>query len=233
MEIFEKKEKIFKEKNELTKTIYPTYQDIVSDVQNRMSRLENECGDLSTSITKYGEDWHREIDKLVQKLKAEVEEMKTTQFHTLQQLLDEVNKKISEINDEIHSMDVAEYSDDISKVFSVMSNVAEYKKLPPKLMPFLPKFIPGKIQGELSNLFGTLSSNSVRSEEYGYSLKTKQKSPEVASSPVITQLLDIPRTVTTIPTEHACLCNVACLSDEEIWARGGLDNTMKLYNINP
>ncbi|XP_056016586.1 E3 ubiquitin-protein ligase TRIM71-like [Ostrea edulis] len=229
----EKKEKIAKEKNELKEIIYPTYQGIVSDVQNRMSQLEKKCGDLSTAITKHGEDCHREIDKLVQKLKAEVEEMKTTQLHTLQKHLDEVNKKISEINDEINSMDVALDSNDTSKVFSFMSNVDEYKNLPQKILSSLPQFTPGRIQGEeLCKLFGTLSSISVQSEEHGYSIKTTQKSPEAASSPVIKQLLDEPQTVTTIHIGYRnYLINVACLSDEEIWTRGE-DNTMKLFSIN-
>ncbi|XP_048763194.2 uncharacterized protein LOC125671478 [Ostrea edulis] len=226
----EKKEKINKEKNELNETIYPTYQDILSDIQNRMSWLEKKYGDLSTAITKHGEDWHREIDKLVQKLKSEVEEMKTTQLHTLQKHLDEVNKKISEINDEINSMDVALDSNDISKVFSLMPNVEEYKNLPHKILPSLPKFNPGRIQEELSKLFGTLSSISVRSEEHGYSIKTTQKSPEAASAPVIKQLLDEPQTVTTIHTEYdRYLYDVACLSDEEIWTDG--TGNMKLYSI--
>ncbi|XP_048773505.2 E3 ubiquitin-protein ligase TRIM71-like [Ostrea edulis] len=228
----EKKEKITKEKNELNDTIYPAYQDIVSDVQNRMIQLEKKYGDLLTAITKHGEDWHREIDKLVQKLKADVEEMKTTQLHTLQKHLDEVNKKLSDINDEVNSIDVALDSNDMSKVFRVMPNVDEYKKLPQKILPSLPKFTPGRIQGQkLCKLFGTLSSISVQSEEHGYSIKTTQKSPEAASSPVIKQLLDEPQTVTTIRTGFEYLYDVACLSDEEIWARGN-NSTMKLFSIN-
>ncbi|XP_048734101.2 uncharacterized protein LOC125650144 [Ostrea edulis] len=229
--LVEKKEKIAKEKNELNETIFPTYQDIVSDVQNRISQLEKKYGDLSTAITKHGEDWHREIDKLVQKLKADVEEMKTTQLHTLQKHLDEVNKKISDINNEISSIDAALDSNDISTVLSVMPDVDEYKKLPQNILPSLPKFTPGRIQAELCKLFGTLSSISVRSEEHGYRIKTTQKSPEAASSPVIKQLLDEPQTVTTIHTEYGNLYNVACLSDEEIWTRGDI-TTMKLYSIN-
>ena len=55
-------------------------------------------------------------------------------------------------------MDVALDSNDMSKVFSVMSNVEEYKKLPPKILPSLPKFAPGRIQREeLSKLFGTVN----------------------------------------------------------------------------
>ncbi|XP_061168967.1 E3 ubiquitin-protein ligase TRIM45-like [Saccostrea echinata] len=90
----EKKDKIVKESNEFKDTIYPTFQEIAFDVQNKMSQLKKDYGDLSTAITKHGEDWHREIDKLLKKLKAEVDETKNTQLQTLQKQLDEINKKI-------------------------------------------------------------------------------------------------------------------------------------------
>ncbi|XP_062569896.1 E3 ubiquitin-protein ligase TRIM45-like [Saccostrea cucullata] len=231
--LVEKKEVITKERNELKDTIYPTYQDIASDVQNRMSQLEKEYGDLSTAITKHGEDWHREIDKLVKKLKAEVDVMKNTQLQTLQKYLDEINKTMSDIKDEINLVEIAIDTNDLSKLFSVTSNVHTYRNLPNKIIPSLPKFIPGKIQGEeLCKLFGTLSSSSLTSDKHGYSMKTTQKSPEAGSSPPVKQLLDKPKTVTTIKTGYILrFYNVACLSNEEIWTSGG-DSTMKLYSIN-
>ncbi|XP_061166013.1 uncharacterized protein LOC133174933 [Saccostrea echinata] len=198
-----------------------------------MSQLEKEYGDLSTAITKHGEDWHREIDKLVKKLKAEVDEMKNTQLQTLQRHLDEINKTMSDIKDEINSMETVTDTNDLSKLFSVTSNVHTYRNLPHKIMPSLPKFIPGKIQGEqLSNLFGALSSSSLTSDKHGYSMKTTQKSPEAGSSPPVKQLLDEPETVNTIDTGYKYeLNNLACLSDEEIWTTG-YDSIMKLYSIN-
>ncbi|XP_062607007.1 uncharacterized protein LOC134268774 [Saccostrea cucullata] len=233
LEVFNnKKEMIKKEQNELNDTIYPTYQDIASDVQNRMSQLQKEYGDLSTAITKHGEDWHREIDKLVQKLKAEVDEMKNTQLQTLQKHLDEIMKKISDIKEEIDLMEIATDTNDLSKLFNITSSVDIYRNLPNKIVPSLPKFIPEKIQKEdLCKLFGSLSSSSFTSDEHGYSMKTTQKSPEAGSSPPVKQLLDEPETVTTIDTGYRELYNVVCLSDEEIWTSGN-DNTMKLYNIN-
>ncbi|XP_062579544.1 E3 ubiquitin/ISG15 ligase TRIM25-like [Saccostrea cucullata] len=230
----EKKNKIIEERNESNETIYPTYQDIASDVQNRMSQLKKEHKDLSSAITKHGEDWHREIDKLVQKLKAEVDEMKNTQLQTLQKHLDEINKTMSDIKEEINSVETTTDTNDLSKLFSVTSNVHMYRNLPNKIMPSLPKFIPGKIQGdleELSKLFGALSSSSLSSDEHGYSMKTTQKSPEAGSSPPVKQLLDEPETVTTIDTGCKNSRNVACLSDEEIWT-SGLNSTMILYSIN-
>ncbi|XP_062616489.1 uncharacterized protein LOC134278185 [Saccostrea cucullata] len=227
----EKKDKIIKEVIELRETIYPTYKDIASDVQNTMSQLEKEYGDLSTAITKHGEDWHREIDKLVKKLKAEVDEMKNTQLQTLQKHLDEINKTMSDIKEEIDSNDIATDTNDMSKLFRVPHSVINtYRNLPQKLEPIIPKFIPGKMK-ELSKFFGALSSSSLTSDEHGYSMKTTQKLPEAGSSPPVKQLLDEPETATTIHTGYIFnLFNVVCLSDEEIWTSG--DSTMELYSIN-
>ncbi|XP_061168349.1 uncharacterized protein LOC133177304 [Saccostrea echinata] len=202
-----------------------------------MSQLEKEYGDLSTAITKHGEDWHREIDKLVKKLQTEVDKMKNTQLQTLQKHLDEIKQNISDIEDEIYSINVTKDSNDLSKLFSAKINADRYKKLPKKIVPSMPKFMPGKIQGELGKLFGTLSSGSLTSDKHGYSMKTTQKSPKVGSSPPVKQLLDEPETIITIDididmhTKYGDLYNVACLSDEEFWTSGG-DNTMKIYSIN-
>ncbi|XP_062604519.1 E3 ubiquitin-protein ligase TRIM71-like isoform X2 [Saccostrea cucullata] len=233
LRILDKKKDIFKkERNELNETIYPTYQDIASDVQNKISQLEKEYGDLSTAITKHGEDWHREIDKLVNELKAEVDVMKNTQLQTLQKYLDEINKTMSDIKDEIDSIEMAIDTNDLSNLFTITSNVQRYRNLPSRIMLSLPKFIPRKLQGEeLTKLFGSLSSRSLTSDKHGYSMKTTQKSPEAGSSPPVKQLLDQPKTVTTIDTGYRELYNVTCLSDEEIWT-SGFDSTMKLYSIN-
>ncbi|XP_062567372.1 tripartite motif-containing protein 55-like [Saccostrea cucullata] len=223
-----KRDNLIKKQTELKEKIYPNYQDIASDVQIRMSQLEKEYGDLSTAITKHGEDWHREIDKLVKKLKAEVDEMKNTQLQTLQKHLDEMNKTISDIKDEIDSVDSVLESTDISSLFSVPSTLDEYRKLPRKITVTIPKFIPKKLQAD--QLF-SLETISLKSDEHDDSMKTTQKSPEAVSSPPVKQLLDEPETVTTIHIGYRSLNNVACLSDEEIWTRGS-DNIMKLYSIN-
>ncbi|XP_061168332.1 uncharacterized protein LOC133177279 [Saccostrea echinata] len=227
----EKKNKIIQKQIELKETVYPTYQDIASDVQNTMSQLEKEYGDLSSDIIKHGEDWHREIDKLVKKLKSEVDEMKNTQLQTLQKHLDEIKQAISNMEDEINSVNVFKDPNDLSKLFSVKFNEDKYKKLPKKFVLSKPKFMPGKIQREeLSILFGTFATSSLTSVKHGYSMKKPQKSPEAGSSPPVKQLLDEPGTVTTIDTGYAVLFNVACVSDKEIWTSGG--EIMKLFSIN-
>ncbi|XP_062585842.1 uncharacterized protein LOC134247505 [Saccostrea cucullata] len=213
----EKKNKIIKEHTELKETIFPTYQDIASDVQNRISQLEKEYGDLSTAITKHGEDWHREIDKLVKKLKAEVDEMKNTQIQTLQKHMDEINKTMSDIKEEINAFEIAINFNDLSKLFRVKFNVDRYKKLPQKIVPSAPKFMPGKNQEkEFHDTFGALTLSSLTSDEQSYSMKFSPPEPEI---------------VTTVDTWYDYLYNVACLSDEEIWTSGD-ENIMKLFSIN-
>ncbi|XP_062618621.1 uncharacterized protein LOC134280224 [Saccostrea cucullata] len=158
--------------------------------------------------------------------------MKNTQLQTLQKHLDEINKTMSDIKDEINSVDLAEDSNNISKLFSIILNVDKYRNLPQNIQPSLPKFVPGKIIGEeLQKIFGTLSSSFLASDKHGYSIKTTQKALEAGSTPQVKQLLDKPEIITTIDTGYRVLYNVACVSVEDIWTSGN-DNTMKLYSIN-
>ncbi|XP_062597769.1 uncharacterized protein LOC134259189 [Saccostrea cucullata] len=154
-------------------------------------------------------------------------------LQTLQKHLEEIYENISEIKSEIESIEVAMDSNDISKLFSVTSDMNRLRNLPEKIVLSLPTFTSGKIQGEeFSNLFGALSSSSLTDKHgYVYSMKTTQKLPEAGSSPPVKQLLDEPETVTTIVTVYGLLYNVACLSDKEIWT-SGQDSTMELYRIN-
>ncbi|XP_062616406.1 uncharacterized protein LOC134278093 [Saccostrea cucullata] len=158
--------------------------------------------------------------------------MKTTQLQTLQKHLDEINKTMSGIKDEINAGNKATESDNLSNIFSINSKVDLYRSLPHKIMPFLPKFKPGKNQGEkLSKVFGSLSSGSLTSDKHGYGMKTTKKSPEAGSSPPVKELLDETEIAATIDTGYGVLYSVACLSDEKIWT-SGYDKTMNLFSIN-
>ncbi|XP_062580732.1 E3 ubiquitin-protein ligase TRIM71-like [Saccostrea cucullata] len=239
-----KKAAIQIEINELDESIYPTYQDIASDVQNTMSQLEKEYGDLSIAITKHGEDWHREIDKLVKKLKAEVDEMKNKDYEILKAHLSNVQTCTSKINEDINSLHEILDSTDISKVLKFPLDSKRYRMLPSKLNITMAKFSPFSVQERSSEAFGKIISPTISSDNHGYSIRAVQgsllgdenstlqnKRTEAGSSPPVKQLLDEPETVTIINTGYGYLYNVACLSDEEIWT-SGLDSTMNLYSIN-
>ncbi|XP_062609570.1 tripartite motif-containing protein 55-like [Saccostrea cucullata] len=227
----EKKKKIIKEQTELKETISPMYQNIASDVQNKLSQLERDHADLSTAITKHGEDWHRKIEKVVKKLKNQVDEMKNKQLQTLQNHKDEISKTISEIKDEISSMERLINYMDITKLINATTNIEGYKNPPQITMPSLPKLALRKIKGEEFNkMFGGLSSNLSEEDGLDCVVKTEEILEDDASLP-FKQFMEEPETITTLETDYHLLYNVACLSDDEIWTTGQ-DKTMKLYSIS-
>ncbi|XP_061166681.1 uncharacterized protein LOC133175579 [Saccostrea echinata] len=144
----------------------------VSGVQNRIDQLEKEYEDLSTAMTIHKDNLHKKIDEHFNKSKAEVKKMKNRQMQSLQNHFEEINEKISEINDEIGVIDKAVDANDISKIFEVSFDADQQKKLLPKIVASVPKFNQGKIQEELfSKLFGTLSPFNLTSEKHGYRMK--------------------------------------------------------------
>ncbi|XP_062609569.1 uncharacterized protein LOC134271368 [Saccostrea cucullata] len=219
---------------ELKETICPTYMDIASDIQNGISQIEKNCEDLSAAIEEQGDVLHREIRKHVTNLQDEVHDLKIKQLKTLQKHLDEITVTISDIKNEISSIEAFVDYNDITKLLAInlTTTIDKYKNLPQKILPSLPKFTPGKIlEEEIRKLFGVLAPSFMTLEKHGYSMRTTQISPEAGSSPPVKQLLDEPETVTTIDTGYENLLNAACKSDEEIWT-SGTDNTMKLFSIN-
>ncbi|XP_062620410.1 uncharacterized protein LOC134281985 [Saccostrea cucullata] len=176
----EKRDFVKKTLNELNEFIYPTYQDIAADVQNRIRQIDEEYEELSTTITKRGEDLHRKIDNLVNKFKAEICEMKTSQLHIFENHLDEINENIVQIKGDIDTLDSAVDSNDLSILLRVDCNVNKYKKFPQNLLPSVPKFNPGKIKGrEFYKVFGDLSSVSLTEEGPNYRLKKIKESQDV------------------------------------------------------
>ncbi|XP_061168948.1 uncharacterized protein LOC133178218 [Saccostrea echinata] len=155
--------------------------------------------------------------------------MKNTQLISLQKHLNEIQKKISNIKEVIHSYDTALDTTQISTLLSVPSTVNEYRKLPKKVIVSLPKFSPKK---SLRDQLFSLTPIPLKLDEHGYNIKMIEKMEQAGSSLPVKQLLDEPQTVTTIDTGYERLYKVACLNDidEVIWTSGD-DNTMKLFSI--
>ncbi|XP_062581840.1 uncharacterized protein LOC134243608 [Saccostrea cucullata] len=140
---------------------------------------------------------------------------------------------MSDIKDEINTLEIVLDTNDLSELFSVRSNLYSYRNIPNVIVPSLPKLILEKFPEEdICRLFGALSFTSLTPDEHDNSMKTTQKSPEAGSSTPVKNILDEPETVTTKDTGYDKLNNVECLGDEEIWTRGQYDNTIKLYSIN-
>lgn len=74
-EVDRKKQNIQNDLQELRKYIYPKYQEIASVILAQKFDLKENPQKLTSAIDKHGEDMHRDIETMIQKLKSDVDVM--------------------------------------------------------------------------------------------------------------------------------------------------------------
>ncbi|XP_052679420.1 uncharacterized protein LOC128160179 [Crassostrea angulata] len=224
-----KKDAIHEDLQELEKIIFPQYQEIASIYISQKSDLTENSQKLTAAMDKQGEELHREIDILIQKLKSDLSEMDSKQLALIIKQEDEIALTISEITQCIAHLKTLLDSSDVNRVSVYKSRNAKFRRLPPKLSIFFPHFTPQKINKEqLHQQLGSLSALSTNTEEHGCIID----SPDVEFTSVEGPLINVPPIITDINTEYGefKLRNVSCLDDEQIWTCGD-DKIMRLYNL--
>ncbi|XP_062575121.1 E3 ubiquitin-protein ligase TRIM36-like [Saccostrea cucullata] len=222
------KEILMMDFKELENRIYPTYEKIEANLNSEKLNMVKHYKKLTTAVTKKGEDWHRKINSIVNKQKSEIDEMKSKHLAVLNKQENEIKQMLSDVKQTLFNLKKILDSNDVSVASTYKSRNAEFRKLPPKFSISLPSFSPHQINtDQLRQMFGSLSSFFVTTDEHGYTMKT----PEAVSSTSIKPLLDKPEILTNINTGYEFLRKVTCLSDDEIWTRGE-DRIMKLYNMH-
>ncbi|XP_062601302.1 uncharacterized protein LOC134263021 [Saccostrea cucullata] len=225
--ISSKTKDIEKELKELETKIYPKYEEIASSLKTKTDDLEIHYNKLTTAVTKQGEDWHREINIIVNKRKSEIDEMKSKHLAALNKQKEKVTKITAEIKQSIIDLKNILDSSNISLVSVYKSRNEGFRYLPPDHNVSLPSFFPHQINtDQLRQMFGFLSALSITTEERSYRMET----PESVSCPPVKLLVDEPRLIITIDTGYKNICSVTCLTDEEIWTCGD-DKIMKLIDL--
>lgn len=211
-----KKECIKRDLKYLETFIYPKYKEIEFFIRCQKFDLKKNCERLTKDLNKYGEALHREIDIPIKKLISDLDEIETTCMAVLNKQECVTTHKMLKILESIADMKELVNSNDASHVYAYNSKIAEYGRLPSKIIISLPCFTLEKIYNKtIIQHFGFLSSFSIRTEI-----------PEI-------QFLDKPQIIADIVTEYGIpnsLRKVLCLNDKEIWTCGN-DNIMQLYNI--
>lgn len=225
----EKKAALQKDIQEIENLIYPKYQDIVSEVPIYRKDLNKNSQNLKAAINKQGRDLHREVDSVIKKMKAHVDDINFKCMAYLKKREDEITGIISEIQQNISDMKKLLDSYDVCQVCAYKSKNAVFRKLPPKLTLYLPKFIPHEIdEAEINLQLGVLLNLTVKTEKYDPIVTSK----EVVPSPPKRPLLPYQIVITNIFTESGKnnLCHVSCVSNKEIWT-SGCDEFLRLYNL--
>ncbi|XP_062601307.1 tripartite motif-containing protein 2-like [Saccostrea cucullata] len=205
-----------KDLKELETKIFPKYEEIASSMKTKKDNLETHYTKLTTAVTKHGEDWHREINIIVNKQKSDIDDMKTKHLAALNKEENEIKHITAEVNQCILDLKKMLDANDVSLTSAYKSRNAELRHLPPDLNVSFPTFSTHQINKEkLHQMFGSLSSLSITREECGNTIKP---------------LLDDPEFITTIDTGYKLLYSVSCPSDVEIWTCGD-SKSMKLYNL--
>uniref|UniRef100_A0A8W8LSN0 B box-type domain-containing protein n=2 Tax=Magallana gigas TaxID=29159 RepID=A0A8W8LSN0_MAGGI len=217
------KETIEKDTEELVNTLSPTYEEIARDLENQLANLDGGYEKLTSAMSKQGEQWHREIDIVINKMKTEISEIKVKHRDILQKHLNEIKQIQSLIKQTLRAINEIEKSTEVSPTIAYSSKIREFSKLPPKIQVALPTFIPKPIDREkLYSLFGQITPLSTATEGKVLSLNQHKTS--------VRELLDEPKIVATIQTGYEYLRNITCLNEDSIWTSGET-NDIKCFNI--
>lgn len=146
---------------ELGKLIYPKYQEIASSFLAQRAELQRNTEELISAVNKRGDDWHRDIDTIIKKLKSDIEETESEHLAFLKKQEDEINQTILEITHNIGELKKLLDSNDIYLLSTYKSKNAEFSKMPPKFIFTLPSFSSQRIDTEqLLRQFGSLTALS-------------------------------------------------------------------------
>lgn len=177
LDFIEKKNKTLQaDIEELGKIIYPKYQEIASSFSVQKDDLNGNTEKLISAITKRGEDWHREIDNIIRKLKSDIEKTESENVSVIKKQEVKINNSLSEITHSINELKKLLDSNDANLLSTYKSRNAEFRRLPPKLVITLPHFSPQRIDtDQLFQQFGSLTALSITTEEISHLEQTKMK----------------------------------------------------------
>ncbi|XP_052681036.1 uncharacterized protein LOC128161712 [Crassostrea angulata] len=219
-----KKEVIEKDAEKLQNLISLKYEEIALELDNQITNLDGGYEKLTSEISNQGEQWHREIDIIINKMKTEIGEIKEKHKDLLQKHFEEIKQIQCLVDKTLLDMSEIKKSREVTPTIEYSSKIREFSKLPYKVKVPLATFIPHLIDREqLESLFGQMTPLSSATEESVWSINQPNTS--------VRELLDKPELVATIKTGYGSVLNVTCLNEDKIWT-SGLTKEMKCFNIN-
>lgn len=167
LNFIEKKNKALQaDLEELGKIIYPKYQEIATSLSVQKDDLNRNTEKLISAINKRGEEWHREIDNTIRKMKSDIEKTVSENLVVLKKQEIEINHCLSEIILNINELKNLLDSNDAKLLSKYKFRNAEFRRLPSKLVVSLSHFSSQRIDTDkLFQQFGSLKALSITTEE--------------------------------------------------------------------
>lgn len=167
-----KKLDIKRDIKELEKFISPTYEDAANNLENQITNLEKEYEKLTTDLSKKQEEWHKEIDKVVSRMKDKIDGFKVKHRDVLVKHLNEIKKIKTSIQESLSAFRELEESNVVSSIMDYRTQNKEFSKLPPKVTVSMTTFYPKTINSDqIFDMFGSLKPYETKTDENGYTLK--------------------------------------------------------------
>lgn len=171
---------------------------------------------ILTGLRKHGEDWHREINTVVNNLEVELGSNVSSQQSYLNEQENEFSHTITQMKQRMVVLKkIFETKNDKSALAYKSANV-EFKK-------YLPE-----IEVSFSEFCNQMINREQLKKQFGYLIETKDIIPEnrnptnfvdVNQYPKCQFLLDKPQIIACIDinTQSQNLCSISCMSDENLW----------------
>lgn len=158
-EVYKTKKEIVK--NDLERfenSISPSYEKHTFELENQLAYVEREYDRITTEISKRGEEWHREIDNIVNKMKTKVNEVKMYTKDFLQKHLNKAKQTQSQIKQTLLTLKSIEKSTEVSSTIEYSSEIKELSKPVQSIRLYLPTFTPKALDSEkLYSSFGEIT----------------------------------------------------------------------------
>lgn len=155
-----------KDIKELEEKILPNYEAIVANISVQKAAFETNSQKIKLDIAKKGEEWHKEIDNIINKLNSEVDELVSRHQTVLDEEEYDYSRMISIIKRNVSGLKHKKISNDFHRLSAYESRNSEFRKSPPVLTVSLPTFIAHQINKEqINQQFGFLSAFSTNKDD--------------------------------------------------------------------
>lgn len=89
---------IIENDEDMLENVFYVYEEFGLDLEKQFVNLDEGYEKVVFEIIRYGEDWYRNIEKIINKMKFEISKMKVKYRGILQKYLDEIEQKQVLIN---------------------------------------------------------------------------------------------------------------------------------------